>query len=129
MKSLTLQGRFLELANAECQDAIWKSFIFDLKVGTMKFLLNSAVDTLPTAANLRRWKKSTSDLCKLCRGRQTTSHILNSCRASLDSGRYIWRHNNIVNYVVSCIDTSITLFIPTFQATLSVMGQSQQTFA
>ena len=42
----------------------------------MKFLLNASIDTLPTAANLKRWKKTSCDLCKLCKRRQTTEHIL-----------------------------------------------------
>ena len=78
--------------------------MFNLKKGTLKFLLNSSIDTLPTQANLKRWKKSTSDACKLCGGRQTSNHILNICKVGLDTGRYTWRHNNIVNYVISCID-------------------------
>ena len=65
VKQLAVQGNFLALAAAEKEDIVWKSYMFDLKQGTLKFLLNSAIDTLPTAANLKRWKKSSSDLCKL----------------------------------------------------------------
>ena len=72
----------------------------------MKFLLNAAIDTLPTAANLVRWKKSNSDKCKLCHGRQTTDHCLNICKVGFDTGRWTWRHNNIVNYIMECLDTS-----------------------
>ena len=57
VKSLTVQGKNLELASAEKQDLVWKSFMYDLKQGTLKFLLNANIDTLPTAANLKRWKK------------------------------------------------------------------------
>ena len=51
VKYLTVQGRNLALAAAEYGDLIWKSFLFDLKAGTMKFLLNACIDTLPKAAN------------------------------------------------------------------------------
>ena len=61
VKSLVVQGKKLALAAAEEGDLIWKSYIFDLKAGTMKFLLNASIDTLPTAANLKRWKKSLLD--------------------------------------------------------------------
>ena len=105
VKTLTLQGNFLALATIEHEDAIWKSYMYNLKKGTMKFLLNAAIDTLPTQANLHRWKKSTSDKCKVCRGVQTTSHILNICKVSLENGKFLWRHNNIVNYV-QCLDTT-----------------------
>ena len=81
-----MQGHNLALAAAEKQDLVWKSFMYDLKQGTLKFLLNAGIDTLPTAANLKRWKKSASDLCKLCRGRQTTDHVLSICKVALDTG-------------------------------------------
>ena len=106
IKDLTQQGKFLELAAAQHEDAIWKSYIFDLKQGTMKFLLNAAIDTLPTGANLVKWNKKTSDKCLQCRCKETTFHILNGCKVSLDMGKFLWRHNNIVNYIVKCVDTS-----------------------
>ena len=105
VKTLVQQGNFLALAAAEHEDMIWKSYMFSLKQGTLKFLVNAAIDTLPTAANLCKWKKSTSNKCKLCRGIQTTSHILNICQSSLENGKFLWRHNNLVNYIVNCVDT------------------------
>ena len=70
----------------------------------MKFLLNSVIDTLPTATNLTRWNKSSSDKCKICRNKETTLHILNGCKTALDDGRYTWRHNTIVNYIENNLD-------------------------
>ena len=104
IKSLTVQGKTLALAAAEQCDLSWQSYMFGLKQGTLKFITNATIDTLPTQANLKRWKKSTSDLCPLCRGRQTTNHVLNICKVGLDTGRWTWRHNNIVKYVVSNVD-------------------------
>ena len=57
VKSLVVQGKTLELALAEKTDFTWKSFLYDLKSGTLKFLANALIDTLPTSANLKRWKK------------------------------------------------------------------------
>ena len=102
--SLMVQGKTLALAIAEKSDMIWKSYLYDLKAGTLKFLINACIDTLPSAANLVRWSKSTSDKCKLCKGRQTTDHCLNICKVGLDTGRWKWRHNNIVNYVANSLD-------------------------
>ena len=51
-----------------------------------------------------QWGKSTSDLCKLCKGRETTCHVLNNCKVALDQGKYIWRHDNILAYIASCLD-------------------------
>lgn len=110
VRSLTVQGHNLALAAAEKQDLVWKSFMYDLKQGTLKFLLNAGIDTLPTAANLKRWKKSASDLCKLCRGRQTTDHVLSICKVALDTGRFTWRHNCVINYIVNSIDDKYTVY-------------------
>ena len=111
VKSLVVQGVNLSLDAAENSDFIWKSYMYDLKRGTLKFLLNASIDTLPTAANLVRWKKSTSDKCNLCMCRQTTYHCQNICKVGLDTGRWTWRHNNIVNYVVQSLDvTKYTIF-------------------
>ena len=48
MKTLVKQGRFLDLATAQHEDVVWKSYMFDLKQGTLKFPLNASLDTLPT---------------------------------------------------------------------------------
>ena len=107
---MAVKGIFIELASAEKQGIVWKSYMYNLKQGTLKFLLNAAIDTLPTAANLKRWKKSISDLCNLCKRRQTTYHIMNACPAALITGRYTWRHNCVINYIVNCVDTKFTVY-------------------
>ena len=33
--------------------------------------------------------------CTLCNGRQTTEHVLSSCKVALSQGRYTWRHNRV----------------------------------
>ena len=67
VKSLVVQGNTLALADAEATDFTWKSHIYDLRADTLKFLVNAVIDTLPTAVNLKRWKKTSSDKCKLCK--------------------------------------------------------------
>ena len=106
LKTLAVQGKNLELAAAENSDFLWKSHLYDMRARIMKFLLNAAIDTLPTAANLKRWKKSPSDKCKLCLEIQTTDHCLNICKVGLDTGRWTWRHNTILNYIMNCSDRS-----------------------
>ena len=106
VKSLAQQGRYLELAAAQHEDVVWKSFMFDMKQGTLKFLLNASIDTLPTGANLVRWNKKTSDKCNLCKCKETTSHVLNGCSVSLEMGKFLWRHNNLINYIVQSVDTT-----------------------
>ena len=104
VKTVVKQGEFLQLAESERGDAVWKSFIFDLKKGTMKFYLNSVINTLPTGNNLLQWGKATSDRCKQCQSKETTCHVLDGCPVSLDQGCYTWRHDNIINYILECLD-------------------------
>ena len=77
--------------------------MFNLKKGTLKFLLNSCLGTLPT--NLLQWGESALDLCKLClqagadlRGRRqkTTNHILNGCKVALHQKKDIFGGTTIL---------------------------------
>ena len=109
-EGLQLQGHLITLAAKEKQDLLWKSTMFQLKAGTLKFMINASIDTLPTPANLRRWKYSSNDRCKLCGNKGTTNHILNCCKVMLDTNRYTWRHNNLVHYIASNVDKQYTVF-------------------
>ena len=117
-KNLQVQGNLLTLAKQEKEDMIWKSTMFQLKSGTLKFMLNCCIDTLPTPANLMRWKYTSSDKCKLCGNRGTTAHFLNCCKVMLDTNRYTWRHNNIINFIVTNVDKSFKVYsdIPGWEA-------------
>ena len=94
-KNLQVQGNLLTLANQEKEDMIWKSTMFQLKSGTLKFMLNACIDTLPTPANLTRWKYTSSDKCKLCGNRGTSNHYLNCCKVMLDTNRYVQLNSNL----------------------------------
>ena len=97
------QGKILEMAKLAENDATWKSYIYNLPKGTMKWLLNSSIDTLPTKVNLKQWGKTTNDKC-FCNQRQTLNHILNCCRVSLYQGRFTFRHDSVLNYIAQCLD-------------------------
>ena len=105
-ESLQLQGNLLALAAKEKVDLVWKSSMFQLKSGTLKFMLNASIDTLPTPANLKRWKYGASNKCKLCDNKGTTNHLLNCCTVMLKTDRYTWRHNNLINFIVNNLDKS-----------------------
>ena len=61
LKTLAVKGKNRELAVAANTDYLWKSFLYDISAGTMKFLLSAAIDTLPSAANVKSWTKSSSN--------------------------------------------------------------------
>ena len=88
VKSLQVQGNMLTLAAAEQQDVLWKSQMFHLKSGTLKFMINGSIDTFPTPANLKRWKYNSSEKCKLCGNRGTTNHCINCGKLMLNTYRY-----------------------------------------
>lgn len=107
IKTLTVQGRFLDLLAEEETSYHWKSFIYNLPYGVCKFLINSVSDTLNTNANLLRWGKRTNDKCKHCQNRETTAHVLSHCSISLEQGRFMWRHDNILRYMYDTICTNL----------------------
>ena len=95
---LVQQGHFIRIAELEDCDMTWKSFIFDLPHGVMKFVVNVHLDTLPTQSNLRKWGKRSGAKCDLCKSsNETLLHTLNNCPVMLQQGRYTWRHNCILN--------------------------------
>ena len=69
LKDLVVQGDMLRVSLLEKADYIWKSFIFDMPKGVMKFMIHSFTDTLPTKNNLSRWGKrmNTTVICVLKR--------------------------------------------------------------
>ena len=110
IQALSKQGKFLEIARAEKSDITWKLYNFNLKKGTLKFILNATMDTLPTNQNLLQWGKSPTDKCPFCGNKQTTLHILNNCKPALDQGRYTYRHDSIVNYIAKSLDKTKATF-------------------
>ena len=106
VQSLIKQGNLLELAKCQNTDLTWKSYIFNLKKGTLKFILNATIDCLPTNANLKQWGKSSTDRCPLagCGLRQTTGHILSSCKIALNQLRFNFRHDSILTYLSQVLD-------------------------
>ena len=104
VRGLVQQGKLLEVSAAEKNDLTWKSFAFGLKKGTLKFVLNSTLDTLPTKTNLLKWKKSISDKCYLRKSQETLKHVLSYCPVSLRQGRLTWRHDGIVRFIATSIN-------------------------
>jgi hypothetical protein len=51
----TMQGNLFALLQAENESITWKSYMWDLPRGVLKFAVNISIDTLLTFTNLRRW--------------------------------------------------------------------------
>ena len=74
---------------------------------SLKFLIKSVYDLLPTPANKNRWFGS-NERCLLCGGNGTLNHVLSGCRVALSQGRYKWRHDRVLKEVASSIQARIT---------------------
>ena len=107
VKSLSVQGRTLELLALENNCTHWKSIIYDLPQNICKFVINSLTDTLNHNSNLVRWGKKTTDRCTTCKNKETLCHVLNNCPVYLDQGRYTWRHDNILSFLQDSIKTGL----------------------
>ena len=72
------------------------------------FLLRATYDTLPSPANLVRWKIAKDDMCACGNNKGTLKHILTSCPWGLNkpigSGRYLWRHNQVLELIVEALE-------------------------
>ena len=95
-----MQGDYLALLMEEDSCITWKSYLWDIPQGVLKFAINAGINTLPTLDNLRRWGKRVNDRCPFCGNIQTLLHVLSNCSTSLDQGRYTWRHDSVLLHIV-----------------------------
>jgi hypothetical protein len=76
----TMQGNLFSLLQAESEGITWKSYMWNLPCGVLKFSLHASIDTLPTFNNLKRLGKRASVNCHLCGN--TVKHFF-PCSCSL----------------------------------------------
>ena len=98
-----MQGDYLALIMEEGSCISWRSYMWDVPQGILKFAINAGINTLPSFDNLKRWGKRVSDRCPFCSNIQTLAHILSNCSTSLDQGRYTWRHNSVLSSFIDAI--------------------------
>ena len=102
-----MQGDYIALIMEEGNCITWKSFLWDIPQGVLKFAINAGLNTLPTFDNLKRWGKRVSDRCPFCGNIQTLAHVLSNCSVALDQGRLTWRHNSVLSSIISIIRPSL----------------------
>ena len=100
MGKLKEQNTIKKVMKQSCSGVIikkWTNICEALPRDIFNFSRKALIYSLPTNANLYRWKKIENDLCKIChKSRQTQLHILNNCNVAAVSGRYLWRHNSVL---------------------------------
>ncbi|GFN86663.1 reverse transcriptase [Plakobranchus ocellatus] len=99
------QGQWTNWDTAIQRSLTWND-IWHMAPLRISFLIRSVYDLLPSNANLVRWGKKDDPACPLCQGRQITEHVLSSCKVALSQGRYTWRHNRVLQELVSVISTA-----------------------
>ena len=90
----------VEVRKISSQD-LWR-----MNEASIKFLVKSVYDLLPTPANKNTWYKTEENKCVLCGGNATLNHILSSCKQALAQGRYTWRHNNVLRELAKVVETT-----------------------
>ena len=98
-----MQGDYIALIMEEGNCITWKSYLWDVPQGVLKFAINAGINTLPTFDNLKRWGKRTSDRCPFCGNIQTLAHVLSNCAVFLDQGRFTWRHDSILMSIIDIV--------------------------
>ena len=81
----------------------WKSYLWDVPQGVLKFAINAGINTLPTFDNLKRWGKRVCDRCPFCGNIQTLAHVLSNCSVALDQGRLTWRHDSVLFTIINIV--------------------------
>ena len=96
------QGQWTNWDNALQRFLTWND-IWHMAPLRISFLIRSVYDLLPSNANLVRWGKKEDSTCPQCNGRQTTEHVLSSCKVALSQGRYTWWHNRVLQELAVAI--------------------------
>ena len=102
-----MQGDYISLIMEEGNCITWKSFIWDIPQGVLKFAMNAGLNTLPTYDNLKRWGKRVCDRCPFCGNIQTLAHILSNCSVALDQGRLTWRHDSVLSTIINVLHSNL----------------------
>ena len=85
------------------QDFSWAS-LMAVPANLTSFCLASTYETLPSPANLKRFRITTEAMCTLCSEDVcTTASILGSCKVSLKQRRYTFRHNSVLHEVIEVL--------------------------
>jgi hypothetical protein len=99
----------------------WSKHIAMITPSVANFARKALIRCLPTNSNLYRWQRAQTDACPHCHSLETENHVLNNCNFAATQGRYTWRHNAVLKYLVSLIQTQLlpdqTLYVdlPGFQ--------------
>jgi hypothetical protein len=100
------QGAWTKWESVEQRNISW-NVLWRMEPIRISFLWRSTYDLLPTPANLSKWYDDQSDQCLACGGNGTLQHIMSGCPSSLSSGKYTWRHNQVLEVIVEEVQEKV----------------------
>ena len=108
IRSLVCQGELARCVSENIPRAAveqWSRRLESLPDYLFRFVRKAFQQQLPTASNLKRWKRINDPNCPLCHktALQTNKHVLSNCSAALN--RYLERHNKILLIIANWIST------------------------
>ena len=109
----------------------WQKTVQILPPNIFCFCRRYLISSLPTNANLARWRKIASENCSLCGIKQTQRHVVSFCSSALNNGRFTWRHNSVLyticQHLSSLMKNGDKLFADLigFQSTSSLFESSR----
>ena len=110
LASLKIQGSLQKVITDSFSKACindWSSFVEELPETLFRFVRMAVQQQLPTAANLYRWGKSTSNKCALCDGIQTNKHVLSFCSSKVSLHRFKTRHDRILRIIADWLTSQL----------------------
>ena len=77
----------------------WQKTIQILLPNGFCFCRRYLISSLPTNADLARWRKIASENCSLCGIKQTQRHFVSFCLRAFNNGWFTWKHSSVL-YII-----------------------------
>ena len=107
LSCMASQGRWSTWEQAQSRSLSWRD-ILSYNNRRLSFLIGSVFDTLPSQANLHRWRLEANAECLLCKDSVgSLDHVLAGCRRALADGRYRFRHDNVLRALAEVIEARL----------------------
>ena len=110
LSKLMVQSKIFDACELELDNRVWRRIQQGHPPGQLSFILRGASDTLSTPMNLFCWRYRADPKCPLCSSPQaTTLHILNACPIALSQGRFIWRHDSVLQHILRVLSSHFSI--------------------
>jgi ubiquitin C-terminal hydrolase len=103
----SLQGQWTRWSSIVQRDMNWHTLLRS-SPSILSFSFGATFETLGTPKNLSKWGLVESDKCPLCGvDKCGLPHILSGCSVSLGSGKYRYRHDQVLKSIANDIQSEI----------------------